>query len=111
MKTVATILLSIVILLQYSLHPIKDVDWDYAVTLIGRSIVGTIAFSAMYVSVQHLPVFIAHIGSNLSPFWAALFGYCVNKEKLRCFQGICMVGCFAGIVVLSVTKSEAEDEK
>lgn len=48
-----------------------------------------------------LPVFLTQSLMNTAPFWVAMLGYLVNNEVIRWQLLACMVGCFAGIMVLN----------
>jgi drug/metabolite transporter (DMT)-like permease len=39
-----------------------------------------------------------------NPVWTSILGLLINKEKVFCYEYIAMVLCFAGVVVLALSK-------
>ena len=64
--------------------------------LVLRSVCGTIGILCNFYAIDHLVLSDASILNKLSPFFVILFSYLFLKEKLTLFQGIAVLGAFAG---------------
>jgi len=49
-----------------------------------------------------LPVSITTIIINTTPFWVAILSFLILKDKLKRFEVFCMIGCFIGIITITV---------
>ena len=55
----------------------------------------------MIEALKLLPIFLANITMNTSPFWSALLALVVLGEGIKTIDIICMVGAFTGVVVIA----------
>lgn len=69
--------------------------------LVGRCVIGTIAYTTMVLSIMRIPVSTLSILMNTAPFWAAILGYLIAGDNILKFEVFCMIGCFAGVIVLT----------
>ena len=65
---------------------------------------GLTAFTCEVYGLIYLPVFVAVIIFNLAPFITAIFGYFINNELVSKITKVCMIGCFSGVIILTVSK-------
>jgi drug/metabolite transporter (DMT)-like permease len=72
-----------------------------------RNFVGILGFTALLYSAKNLPIFISQTIFNIAPFWAAIMSYFINKEKITLVTFVAMVGCFAGVVILGLSKQNS----
>ena len=77
--------------------------------LILRSIIGTTCFILWVYSVDLLRLGPMMCINNTSPFWAILIGYCFLNERITCFEVICMLFSFSGILLIATAKNEDEE--
>lgn len=82
----------------------KTVNIKLLTIVIFRCIVGLVGFTTMVFAAQLLPLFIALIIFNTSPFWTAALSYWILGDRLTGTEAICMVGCFIGVIVLAMGK-------
>lgn len=61
-------------------------------------------------AVKYLPLGIFFIIFNASPFITVFLSYFWSGDRILAFEGIAMVGAFAGIVLLGVAKPAEENE-
>lgn len=71
-----------------------------------RAVLGAIGYGTMVYSVSNLPLMISTILINTNPFWCALLGVFMLGENVSVFHCICMIGCFTGVVILTLTKDQ-----
>ena len=71
---------------------------------------GLIGFTCLVYGVVYLPIFIVAIVYNIAPFITAILGYLINNEAITRFNILCIFGCFSGVLLLSLTKSDDKDE-
>ena len=74
-----------------------------------RCIIGTIGFTTIVLALLYIPLYLVGIIQNTMPFWAAIIGYCMNREKVLKLEILCIIGCFAGLVVLMLHKKEQSE--
>ena len=72
-----------------------------------RSILGLIAFNTFVYACKMLPIFVISIIFNTGPFWTSILGYMVLKENVTKSEVIGICGCFAGILILALSKKNA----
>ena len=85
-----------------------DIPKELRGTLILRCAVGTVSFILFSLAVKYLPLGIFFIIFNSSPFITVFLSYCWTGDRIMIFEGLCMVGAFAGIVCLGIAKPEQE---
>ncbi len=76
--------------------------------LITRGIVGTIALSLFFISIQYLPLASAATIGYLSPMFTAIFAVFFLKEKLKVIQGFLFIVAFSGIVLIKGFDNDIE---
>lgn len=59
---------------------------------------------------MYLPLFMIGIISNTAPFWTMLIGYLLLGENVAKYEIVCIIGCFAGIVLLMIIKNADGDD-
>ena len=45
--------------------------------------------------------------NNTAPFYTSILGYYILQEKVTSFDILCLVGCFGGVLVLSLSTESA----
>ena len=92
-------------------NPTKEVRRDQIVPLIVRCVSGTTCFIMVTITVKMIPITIFQIISNVAPFNSGLLAFVWLGERLSWFQIICMLICFSGIVLVTLSKGDiSEDE-
>ena len=94
----------IVILYFSKKRPFSDVLPELKTTLHIRNFLGIAGFTTLVYAAKYLPIFIVQICFNTAPFWTAILTYLINKEVMTKSTFICMIGCFVGIIILSISK-------
>jgi drug/metabolite transporter (DMT)-like permease len=79
--------------------------------LFGRCLFGTIAYGGYVYALKLIPLYLTTIMFNTIPFWSAILGYFINNESVSKILGICIIGCFAGIVVIMLAKIHNSDSE
>ena len=87
-------------------HIIHDVPKQHRFALFVRTLFGLCAIICLIYAVKLLPMFIVSIVSNTMPFWASLLGYLILSESVAKVDIICMIGCFAGVVLIAFNKRD-----
>ena len=64
--------------------------------LLVRSIAGTIGIICNFYAVDHLVIADASMLNKLSPFFVLVFSLIILKEKIKIYQGICIILAFIG---------------
>ncbi len=77
-------------------HVPLRIEKEAAMPLFVRCFFGTIGVLGNFYAVDHLLVADASILNKLSPFFAILFSYLLLKEKITCFQAVCVGAAFVG---------------
>ena len=77
--------------------------------VLNRALFGAAAYGGMVLAVGNVSIFLFTIILNTTPFWTAMLGYYFLGEALTSFEFLCMIGCFAGVVTLTLSnESELE---
>ena len=90
-------------------HPINDIGDGLKSTMFMRCLIGTICFYTLVLEASWLPVFLAQTINNMMPFFSGIFGFLINKEKIKKAMIFCMVGCFFGIVLLNIYRPNKKE--
>ena len=61
-----------------------------------RSIGGTVGILCNFYAIDHLVIADASMLNKLSPFFVLIFSYLILKEKVKLYQGICIIVAFIG---------------
>ena len=48
---------------------------------------------------------------NTAPFWVAILSYFLLKTRLKIKDGVLMIGCFTGVVLLALSKYSTNEEQ
>ena len=72
-----------------------------------RSIGGTVGILCNFYAIDHLVIADASMLNKLSPFFVLIFSYLILKEKVKLYQGICIIVAFIGS--LFVIKPDKQD--
>jgi drug/metabolite transporter (DMT)-like permease len=75
-------------------------------TLTYRSLFGTITINAYLVSVYLVPISLAQIIYNTTPFWASLLSWHLLGERMMCIELVAMCLSFVGIMMIATSKPE-----
>ena len=70
--------------------------------LVIRVLCGTLSYTLMVFAVMNVPVFVFTIIVNTAPFFVAIFGWLISKEKICFIEFIFMFGSFAGITYVGL---------
>lgn len=87
-----------------------DISRDLTPTLLVRCAVGTVSFLLFSLSVKYLPLGIFFIIFNSSPFFTVILSYFWTGDRILCFEGLAMIGAFAGIVCLGMAKPSEDSQ-
>ena len=74
--------------------------------VIVRSVAGAIGYGSLVYSIVNLPMMVGVIIINTNPFFCAFLAYFYLKESVTKHEIICMIGCFVGIIILSLSKDK-----
>ena len=69
--------------------------------LILRIIFGLSGFCIFKIAVGFLPLSLLMIVSQTNPFWTSVLSYLTIRERIRRFEVVAMVLCFAGVVFIA----------
>ena len=86
----------------------SSVPKDLRCTLLLRCIFGTISFLTFAASPMLIPLGIFFVVFNSNIFLVALLSYCLLNDKVSSFESITMLLAFGGIVMIGVSKVEAD---
>ena len=106
------ILLATTILLWcYKLNPLGSSDFPKKKRVLThvRNFLGNTGFCLWNINVTLVPISTLMIIFNTNPFWVSIMGYFFNKEKIASFEFFGMVICFAGIIVIALSKPSVPD--
>ena len=92
-------------------NPVTDIPRNLRLAMLIRSISGVTTFTLLVFAAKYLPIFIVQIVFNTAPIWTSILQYFINNDKISCYQALCMIGCFTGVVVLALAKSPIFDHE
>lgn len=72
--------------------------------MLARAVIGQGSFAFFMVSLSMNPLIIQMVIFQTSPFWAAILGYFINKEPIMRIEYIAMAICFAGVILIALSK-------
>lgn len=75
-----------------------------------RLVSGICSQTLMIFATKMLPITIANLIFNINPFWITLMGFIVLKEKIGILDFLGLVGSFAGVVIIILSKKVEEDD-
>ena len=101
---------SALIVKHEKLNFFSDIPKELTPTLILRCAVGTVSFLLFSMAVKYLPLGIFFIIFNSSPFITVFLSYFWTGDRILPFEGLAMIGAFAGIVCLGVAKPSDESD-
>lgn len=73
-----------------------NIPKDALPALFMRSIGGTVGILCNFYAIDHLVIADASMLNKLSPFFVLIFSYLILKEKVKLYQGICIIVAFIG---------------
>jgi len=79
-------------------------------TVLLRSSIGFINFIMYMLAVKLIPLSLAVILMNLSPFWCSLLGNYFNKEPIYRVEFLAMAVCFLCVIGVTLTKPQREED-
>lgn len=105
-RTFINFMISLITVKYSGKHVVNDVPKELRKMVFLRSIAGLLGFTCMVLSLQFLPIFISQIVFNTAPFWTAILGFFMLGTSVSSFDIICMLGCFLGVAMLILAKSD-----
>jgi len=97
-------------LLAFKKHPVKDVPEGRYPLVFLRGFLGTINFIFYMWAMTLLPMYLAVILNNLSPFWASVLGTAVNGDRFYMLEFLAMAICFACVIGITLVKPSDSEE-
>ena len=110
LRTGATFLASILLVIICGRNPLKEVKRDYVIPLAARCLAGSCTFILVTKTVHLLPLTIFQLFNMLTPFVTAVVAFMWLRESLAIFQLVAMTFSFGGIVLVILTSPEAKLE-
>jgi len=92
----------------YKQSLLYDVSWSEKKILSIRAVAGAIGYASLTYAVGNLPLLVWTLLVNTAPFWTAILGFYILKERISTFEFICLFGCFSGVVILAFASSQNE---
>ena len=92
-------------------HVLNEVKKGQRMIVLIRSIVGLIGFTSLLLGLQHLPIYVTTILMNTAPFWVTILSYFILKSKVTTKDLLLIVGCFSGVVILSIGQKMGDDNQ
>lgn len=86
--------------------PLWSVPRQYVALLLFRSINGVIAIYGILIGFRTLPLTIFVLLLNTNTFTTAILQYFYLKIPVATNEIVCMLGCYAGIIMIAVYSSE-----
>ena len=98
--------LTCLVTVSVSNQNVFDVPVEKRLPVLIRCVAGLGAFTCMVYSVQLLPIFMSNVIVNTAPFWTAIISYWLLGDQLTRTELVCMIGCFSGVVIMALAKTE-----
>mmetsp|Transcript_13812 Transcript_13812/g.23558 ORF Transcript_13812/g.23558 Transcript_13812/m.23558 type:complete len:251 (+) Transcript_13812:1-753(+) len=76
--------------------------------LLLRCVFGTMSYGTLSLTLVYLPVSVAMILVNTTPFWVAILSFIFLSDRIRAFELVCMVGCFSGIFIMTLWRDQGD---
>ena len=80
-------------------HLYDGLNKKVAKSLVGRTLLGTLAVILSTNSQKQLPLVIVSMSNNTVPLITAVLGYFILKEKLTSFDIGCLIASFTGVTI------------
>ena len=61
-------------------------------------------------AISLLPLGLLTILQNTQAFWTAILAYCINKEAFHKIEGIGIIACFAGVLMIALSGKQHEED-
>ena len=97
-------------LCAYGKHPVRDVPDGRFPIVVARSLFATLNFIFYMWAMTLLPMYLAVILNNLSPFWASILGTLVNGDKFYAIEFVAIAICFSCVVGITFTQPAGDAE-
>ena len=94
----------------YRQHVIKNVGAQFKSPLIYRSFMLLIGQIMNVYAISLLPLGLLTIIQNTQAFWTAILAYFINKETFYKVEGIGIVACFLGVLMIALSGKKHEDD-
>ena len=94
----------------YKKHVIRDVDGRFKSPLIYRSFMLLVGQTMNVFAISLLPLGLLTIIQNTQAFWTAILAYFINKETFYKVEGVGIVACFAGVVMIAMSGDKHEED-
>ena len=110
MRSSYSLIFTLILVCICGKNPTKEVRRDQIVPLIVRCLSGTTAFIVVTMTVKMIPLTIFQVITNVTPFISGLLACVWLGERLSWFQFICMLFCFSGIVLVTLSKGDSGED-
>ena len=94
----------------YKKNPFGEVPRELIFPLVVRCGSSTTALFIVITAIKLVPLTIFSVVTNMTPFVSGLLAWICLGDKLGIFQIVMMVFCFAGVVLVALTKETDEDD-
>ena len=74
-----------------------------------RAILSTATFSLCIAGIQFIPLVLANVLFNTSPFFAAVFAWIMLGDRLNALQWTALLVSFGGIILIYISTREKEE--
>ena len=107
-----TLLTSSIELLRTKTNPFTDIPVEPFIKrkMLARVCIGNTTFILFNLALPYVPIFIARILLQISPFWITFLSYCINDERVTLLEFIGIVICFCAVLVIALNQSKHGDE-
>ena len=110
LRAISNFLSGILPAIYSKIHFIHGVPKNVRFALFRRSLSGVCSFGCLVCSISILPLFITNIVFNTMPFWTSILLYFWLKESVTKYDLMCMLGCFAGVIIIAFSKQQLQQE-
>ena len=94
----------------YKQHVIRNVDRRFKSPLIYRSFMLLVGQTMNVFAISLLPLGLLTIIQNTQAFWTAILAYFINKETFYKVEGVGIVACFVGVIMIAMSGGEHEGD-
>ena len=86
-----------------------SVDRNRKFPLIMRAILSTATFSLVIAGIRFIPLVLANVLINTSPFFAVMFAWIMLGDRLNALQWTALFVSFGGIILIYLSTREREE--
>ena len=84
-------------------------DRDRRFPLIMRAALSTATFSLVIAGIRFIPLVLANVLFNTSPFFAVIFAWIMLGDRLNALQWTALLVSFGGIILIYLSTREKEE--